>query len=291
MVRRGRDKTLRRLSEPLKMRRGNERLLSKIKKPNNVQTRLEDISGISALRCVPPKVNDPQKVIYYLHGGGYVVGSCKAYTSLMAKIALESKTEVIGIDYRLAPEFPFPSGLLDAASGYDHLLQSGYSPSDIVIMGDSAGGGLTLSLLTYLKNKDKVMPAAVVLLSPWADLRNNSSSHKTYAENDCIVHPDVLRTFTTYYLGDQTEANSPLVSSVLADLGEFPPMYIQVGSEEVLLDDALALEKKAEQDGAEVHLDILPRFPHVFHFGWAYIPESRKAIQGIARYVHSVFTK
>ena len=291
IVGRGRDKVLDHLADPPKMRRGNERLLTRIKKPATVTTREDFLGGIAALWCTPPNNLFPKKVIYYLHGGGYVVGSCKSYMSLMAKIAFESNVEVVGIDYRLAPEYPFPSGVLDAERGLDHLRSMGYNATDIIIMGDSAGGGLTLNLLTQLKKNKKEMPASVILLSPWADLRNNSTSHQKFADKDCIVHPDVLKKFASYYLSNQTQPDSPFVSSVLADMSGFPPMYIQVGSEEVLLDDAIAVSEKATQDAVDVDLDILPKFPHVFQFGWAYIPEARKAIRYISAYVKKVFTK
>ena len=233
---------------------------------------------------INPKEFDTDKVMYYLHGGGYAMGSIHTHKSLIAQIAREGRVKAMAIDYRLAPENTFPAALDDALAGYLWLLDQGYKPENIVIAGDSAGGGLTLATLHNIKAKGYSMPACAVCLSPWTDLAGTGESMETKAKEDPLLLPDEIIRWGAMYVGEH-EVTHPLISPLYGDLDGFPPLLIQVGTAEIILDDSLRFAEKAKAAGVDVLLDVWDDMPHVWQFYWRYLPEGKKAIRKLGTYI------
>jgi acetyl esterase/lipase len=193
-------------------------------------------------------------------------------------------------EYRLVPEYPFPAAIQDAQKAYRWLLTQGYKPNNIFIAGDSAGGGLSVATVLALREAGDALPAAVVCLSPWADLTCSGQSHAQQAEAESMLNTATLQKWATYYAGSDTLKN-PLISPVYADFHNFPPLLIQVGSDEILLDDARALAEKAKAAGAQVELKIWNGMWHVWHIFGELIPESRQAFEEIGQFIETVIAK
>jgi acetyl esterase/lipase len=187
------------------------------------------------------------------------------------------------IDYRLAPENPFPAALEDATAAYRWLLKSGFKPEQIVIAGDSAGGGLSLSTMVSLRDAGDPLPRGAVLLSPWTDLAGTGESIKTHAEIDPWLNADNLIPFAALYFGKE-DGRHPLVSPLYADLHGLPPMLIQVGSDEILLDDSTRLASRAQAAGVEVKMEVWDGLWHVWHIFASQLPEGQKAIEDLGRF-------
>jgi len=225
------------------------------------------------------------KVILYLHGGGYVAGSINTHKDLGARIAQASNVRLLIIDYRLAPEHPFPAALEDAVTAYQWLISTeGIAPENVVIAGDSAGGGLTAAALVKLRDDGVTLPAAAVMLSPWTDLAQTGDSIKLKAAEDPFLSPEELDFDANLYRADDNVKN-PLISPLYANLDGLPPMLIHVGTAEILLDDAVRFAERAEAAGVEVALDIWPDMVHVFQAFAIVAPESRDAIEKIGAFI------
>lgn len=240
------------------------------------------VLGCNAEWFIPRDVQS-DTVIYYLHGGGYVLGSLRTHQGLINEICRASDARALGIDYRLSPEHPFPCALEDAVAGYRYLLSEGISPGRIVIMGESAGGGLTIATLLRLRALGLPQPAAAVAISPWVDLENESPSIRHHARSDWL-NAAYLHMCAACVLGD-TEPRHPLASPIYADLRGLPPLLVQVGGAELLLDDAIRLAARARDCGVEVHLDVHPEMVHVFHMFASFSPEARRAIRMLGAFV------
>jgi len=223
-------------------------------------------------------------VVLYLHGGGYVIGSPRSHRHLAAAIARAAGTRALLLDYRLAPEHPFPGGLEDAVAAYQWLLGGGVAPARIVVAGDSAGGGLTMATLLALRERGLPRPAAAVCISPWVDLTNSAASYATKAAVDPIVTLDSIALLTQAYIGTG-DPKQPLVSPLYADLRNLPPLLIQVGSDEVLLDDALGLAERARKAGVDVTIREWPAMIHVWHWFLSMLDEADHAIAEIGEFV------
>ncbi len=223
-------------------------------------------------------------VLLYLHGGGYCIGSINTHRSMVSHIAGAAKTRVLLIDYRLAPENPFPAAVEDSTAAYRWLLSQGISAGDIIIAGDSAGGGLTVATLVSLKEKGIALPAAAVLISSWVDLAATGDSLISKADIDPIVTKEALTEMAEAYMGD-TDPRIPLVSPLYADLDGLPPMLIQVGTAEILLDDATRMADHARKAGVEVTLNIAEDMCHVWHGFTSMLPEALEAIEEVARFM------
>ena len=229
---------------------------------------------------------DRNKVILHLHGGGHAIGSCNTHRELAARISLASKVPVLLIEYRLAPPHHFPADIEDATAAYRWLLGEGFKPNQIIISGDSAGGGLTMSTLLSLRDAGDPLPAAAILLSAWVDLAVTGETIKTRAEIDPWLTPDVLHVQAANYIGNgDASLTDPLVSPLYADLHGLPPLLIHMGDHEILLSDATRLAEKAEAAGVEVTLDVWPDMWHVWHFSAAELPEGQQAIDKIGAFV------
>lgn len=225
-----------------------------------------------------------ERVVLYLHGGGYVIGSIKSHRMLVADISRASGATVLSLEYRLGPEHRFPAAVDDAVAAYRWLLEQGHTPRQLAIAGDSAGGGLTVATLLALRDKDIPLPAAGVCLSPWVDLTGSGESMTTKAAVDPMVQKAGLLQSAGHYLGDQ-DPRAPLASPVFANLRGLPPLLVQVGTAETLLDDSTRLAENAKRDGVDLTLEAWDEMIHVWQAFAFLLPEGRTAIDGIGAYL------
>jgi phosphinothricin tripeptide acetyl hydrolase len=233
----------------------------------------------------PPGVR-ADAVVLYLHGGGYVIGSVRSHRHLAAAIARAAASRALILDYRLAPEHPFPAALDDAVAAYQWLLGQGIAPGRVVLAGDSAGGGLTVATLVALRDRGLPRPAAGVCISPWVDLTCSGASYATKAATDPIVTRDGVTAMAQAYVG-QGDPKTPLASPLFADLRHLPPLLVQVGSEEVLLDDARGLGARARTAGVEVTVEEWPAMVHVWHWFLPMLDEAERAVGVIGDFVRA----
>ena len=226
---------------------------------------------------------DPDLRLLYLHGGGWVSGSGGNYLPLAADISLAASCAVLLPDYRLAPEHPFPAPVEDAETAYRWLLEKGADPTRLCIAGDSAGGGLTVAALTLIRDAGLPLPAAGICLSPWTDMEaTGGSMDKNSGVDPMIVRAGILDFATTYLKG--ADPKSPLATQLHAALNGLPPLLIQVGSIETLLDDSTRLEVAAKKAGVEVTLEIWDDMPHVWHMFAPKLPEAVKALESVGTF-------
>ena len=263
------------------IRAGMERVSERM--PSDVESRVVNAGGVPAQWIVPPAAN-AERVILYLHGGGYTMGSCNTHRAMIARIARASDARALAIDYRLAPENPFPAAVEDATAAYRWLLSEDHSPGKIVIAGDSAGGGLTLAALAALRDSGVPLPAGAVPISPWTDLEGTGDSVRSRANRDPMIQPGGLSEMASMYLGG-ADAKNPLASPLHADFRGFPPLLIQVGDAEILLDDATRVAARAKAAGVEVKLEVWDDMIHVWHVFAKLLPEGQQAIDRIGRFV------
>ena len=228
---------------------------------------------------------DDSSVIVYLHGGGYTLGSLDTHRGLAAHLAQRSRCRVLNVDYRLAPEHPFPAALEDAVAVVQALLEGGLSHHRVVLAGDSAGGGLALAGALAMRDLGLPRLQALCLLSPWADLALESDSVEALASRERILSADWLRECAAAYAGDQLQAS--LASPLQAELDRLPPCLIQVGSEEILLDDARRLAAAIEATGGQCELQIAPELWHVWQLFAGWMPEAGSALQAVGDFIQA----
>lgn len=202
-------------------------------------------------------------VILYCHGGGYSTGSRLYARTLTTKLAETTSMDVLAFDYRLAPEHPYPAACEDAMKAWDYLMLLGYGARDVIVAGDSAGGNLALSLVLKLKEEQRLLPRGLVLLSPWTDLTASGKTHTTRALVDPVLDADYLRKMTENYAAGR-ELTDPLISPLFGDFEGFPPTYIQVGDNEMLLSDSTMLHKKLVAANVSAKIDVFKGMWHVF---------------------------
>ena len=249
----------------------------------DVQCERVNAGGVDAeWVCAPGAAND--RFVLYLHGGGYVIGSVKTHRDLMARLSRAAKARVLGLNYRLAPEHPFPAAVDDAVAGYKWLLAQGAKPGRFAIAGDSAGGGLAAATLVAIRDAKLPTPAAGVLLSPWIDLEGIGESMTTRAKVDPVVQKEGLAGMAQAYLQGQN-ARTPLAAPLYADLKGLPPLLIQVGDAETLLDDSKRLDGRAKAAGVSTKLEVWPEMIHVWQLFASFLPEGQQAIEGIGKFV------
>lgn len=263
-----------------------------------MRQRVEDMAG--KLGKLPPEItiypveNAPfrgewvglarpgeDRAILYLHGGGYVMGSSRSHRAFVAKFVVGSGVPALVVDYRLAPEHPFPAAVEDSLAAYAHLLSAGYAPSRIAVVGDSAGGGLCLATLLALRERGLPMPAAAVTLSPWTDLKCTGAS---YLREDPLAPEGSWQVFGKYYAGDNDPA-LPLISPLYGDLAGLPPLLIYVGGDESMLDDSTQFAEKAERAGVDVRLHVGPGMVHCYPALSPLFPEAKAAMADICAFV------
>jgi acetyl esterase/lipase len=246
-------------------------------------------NGVPAEWIVPAEV-EPGRAILYLHGGSFNSGSIASHRTLSGNVALACKARALLIDYRLAPEHPFPAGVEDTVAAYDWLLAQGNAPGQLVVAGDSAGGTLTLALLVHLRDHGQALPAAAVCLSPAPDLTFSSESWTFNARKDVMLDARKERQAVEIYLRG-ADPRTPLASPYYADLRGLPPLLIQVGSSEVLLSDAERLAEKARAAGVDVTLEVWPGMQHEWQFTARIMPEGRRAIARVGEFVEAALSR
>ncbi len=255
------------MTGPVDVARANfEEMLSNSPVPEEIAFEPGDLGGVPALTAHDPLAGGAHTLLY-LHGGAFAIGSAHGYRAFWSVLARAGGARGVALDYRLAPEHPFPAAVDDALAAYRALLDAGHAPHSIAVAGDSAGGGLVVSLLLAAARAGVPLPACGVCLSPWADLRCGGASYAANALGDLSLDGDELRMLANRYAGDRIA--DPLASPVTADLAGLPPLLIQVGSVEILLDDAVALARAAGIAGVQTTLEVWPEMPHVWHsFGF-----------------------
>jgi monoterpene epsilon-lactone hydrolase len=242
-----------------------------------------DARGVSA-EWLSPTAASPDSALIYLHGGCYATGSVETHRDLMTRLSVAASMRVLGLNYRLAPAHPFPAAVEDTAAAYRWLLELDIEPARIAIAGDSAGAGLALATTIMARDTGLPLPGAVACLSPWVDLALTGVSMETKASEDPIVSREMLLGWGKLYLGD-CDPRTPLASPLYADLRGLPPLLIQVGSAEVLLDDATRLADRASGAGVDTTLEVWPEMIHVWHSFAPMLPEGRQAIEGIGKFI------
>lgn len=230
------------------------------------------------------------KVFLYLHGGAYALGSCDSHRALVTRIASVAKVDTVLPEYRLAPEHPFPAGLDDCVAVYRALLDQGYAADDIVIGGDSAGGGLTMATMLQLRHDGVPLPRAAVLLSPFLDVTASGESMKTRVERDPWFDPDNISVVVGHYCPNEDPRN-PLLSPVFANVAGLPPTLIHVGDEEILLSDSTRIADKLRAAGIDVELEVFPELWHVFQLFVGAMPESGAAVEKIGAYIRAALAE
>ena len=251
--------------------------------PKGIEIEKFELDGLQA-EWISPSIAQQDMIILHLHGGGYVTGGIDSHQMMCVLMAQTLKMKVLLPEYRLAPEHPFPAALEDALKAYHWLLGQGYQESNIVLTGDSAGGGLSLATLLALRAAGAPLPAAVAVMSPWTDLTLQGQTYLTNAGSEVVLQKDVLREWAACYIGKENPEN-PLISPLCASFRGLPPLLIQVGSTEILLDDARILAEKAKADGVDVTLRIWQGMWHDWQVLGALVPESRQAFEQIGRFL------
>jgi epsilon-lactone hydrolase len=240
------------------------------------------IGGRKAEWVLPPKSG--HGVMLYLHGGGYVTGSIRTHRALVSRIAKEGNFKALIIDYRLAPEHPFPAALEDALDAYRYLLSQKFRSKDIVIAGDSAGGGLTMALLLKIRDLNMDMPAAGGLICPWVDLTNSGASGKFNRGKDPIINNAQGDFWADAYAGSSDKKN-PFVSPLFAQLHGLPPIYIQAAGKDLLLSDSTRLRDQLKEVGSAVSLDVYEDMFHVWQAFWLFLADAKDANEKMGRWL------
>jgi len=257
--------------------------LTQFQLPTDVHCEPVNAGGVPAEWITTPGVV-AERVIYYLHGGGYVMGSVNTHREMVSRLSRAANARVLILNYRLAPENPFPAAVDDSTTAYRWLLSIGVDPTQLVIAGDSAGGGLTVAALVALRDAGEPLPRAGVCISPWVDLECLGESMATKADIDPMVTRDSVLMLAKAYLGD-ANPRTPLASPLYADLAGLPPLLIQVGTTEALFDDAKRLADRARAAGVDVILEPWDDMIHVWHLFAAILPEGQQAIDRIGEFV------
>ncbi len=249
----------------------------------DVRVETVDAGGVPCELHTPPGA-DTQRIIMYVHGGGYVLGSLKSHRAMLAEVARASGCQALAVDYRLAPEHIYPAAVDDSICAYLWLLSSGYTADKIVIAGDSAGGGLTVGTLLGLREGKHPLPAAGVCISPWIDLEATGESYQSRKDIDPMVSQELIAPMGQVYIGGG-DIKSPTASPIHADLTGLPPLLVQVGSAETLFSDSDTLAKNAKAAGVDVTLEEWDGMIHVWHLFFQQLTDGRKAIARIGEFV------
>ncbi len=251
--------------------------------PAGVHCVAVDAGGVPA-QWLTPSGAAPDRVLLYVHGGGYVMCSAETHRKMVGHIAKGAGCRALNLDYRLAPEHPYPAALNDTVAAYQWLLAQGVKPTAIAIAGDSAGGGLCLGATLKLRDLGLPLPAALMTLSPWTDMEATGASMQTRAADDMIVDPSAIGQLAGVYL-QGASTRDPYASPLYAALKGLPPICIQVGDEEVLLDDAVRFAELAKKAGVDLSLEIFPEMQHVFQIAAGGMPEADLAIAKLAAWL------
>jgi epsilon-lactone hydrolase len=269
------------------LRSGFEALMQQIPVPGDVNRTFTAVGGVNVVE-VTIEDSEPTDVVLYFHGGVYVIGSAESSIPLVADLARRSNTRVISVDYRLAPENPYPAAIDDAKAAYQGLLAQGVDPRNIAFSGESAGGGLAVAALLAAKDADMPMPSAVFAMSPWVDLTLSGNTILNKQARDPLLTGEGLRVRVGDYVAEGSPSN-PYISPIFGDLRGLPPMLIQVGSHEVLLSDAVRLAERAARDDVSVTLEVVAGVPHVFQAYAGLLEEGDAALNRAATFLTTHF--
>jgi len=266
------------------IREAGEALHGRFTPPEGVTITPVVAGGVSALRVVPDSPHDT--TVLLIHGGGYVAGSAFGYRHLAGAIAVTSQTSVLVPDYRLAPEHPYPAALQDAMNAYLWLLDADNAAERrIIIMGDSAGGGLAMSLLIALRERQIPLPAGALLMCPWVDL--DCRTQRPSRESPVLFSPDLARRFAKAYLGWHP-GDDPALTPLQTDLAGLPPLLIHAASGDSVLQEAQLLARHSQQCGVEAKITIYPVPTHAFHIFWSFLPEAMTALEEIGGFIRNL---
>ncbi len=265
------------------LRSGFEEVMRHIPIADDVRKSHIDLGGVGAVEVAIDGI-DSTNVILYFHGGVYVIGSADATVPLVADLSRRSKVKVVSVDYRLAPENPYPAAVEDARTAYEGLLSQGVEPNNIAFAGESAGAGLAVALLLALRDAEMPMPSSAFLMSPYVDLTLSGNTIVDKRDVDPLFTEDVLRMRVSDYVARANPSN-PFISPVFGDLNGLPPLLIQVGSHELLLSDAIRLAERAAEDDVAVALEVTPGVPHVFQAYAAILDEGDRALNRAAEFL------
>jgi epsilon-lactone hydrolase len=252
---------------------------------DDVQLTSVDVNGIPGEYSIVPG-SDPSRVLMFFHGGGYCSGSIKSHRRLVTEVGRAARVRTLAINYRLAPEYPFPGAYEDALTAWRFLQNQGIAAAEIAIGGDSAGAGLTLALIGRLRDAHEELPACAWLISPWTDLTISGSTLVSKAAVDPLIHKEYLNELADAYLPAGIDRKDPRVSPLYADFENFPPILIHVGSDETLLDDATRLAARAGAAEVAVTLEIWPHMIHAWPLWNAHLEEGRRALLKAGDYIH-----
>lgn len=250
-----------------------------------IEYREVDIDGMYGEWVGVNRAHMKKYVLLHCHGGGYSTGSSLYARTLTSKLAESTSMDVLCFDYRLAPEHPYPAALEDAMRAWNYLMLLGYGARDVIVTGDSAGGNLALALTLKLKQEKRLLPRGVVLMSPWTDLTSTGKSFQTKAEADPVLNCAYIDRMVQAYAGDR-DLTDPLISPLFGDFEGFPPAYIQVGENEILLSDALRLHRTFVEKNVPVKIDIYPGMWHVFQM--SPVKAARAAMDKNAEFIFDV---
>ncbi|MGW4908650.1 alpha/beta hydrolase [Streptomyces sp. NPDC004270] len=263
-------------------------MMTSIPLPPDVTTTPGRLGGVPVVTVETPG-GDPSEVVLYFHGGAYAIGSAADAAGLAADVSRRVGARAVCVDYRLAPENPFPAAVEDAVVAYRALLDQGVPAARTAFVGESAGGGLAVATLVALKAAGLPQPSSAAVFSPWTDLTVSGASATGKAGLDPALTPQALRTRARDYLGT-TPGTEPLASPVFADLTGLPPLLVQVGSHEILLDDAVRLAARAAADDVRVDLQVWPQVPHVFQSFAVMLDEADEALESAAAFTRAHWT-
>lgn len=267
------------------MRRDWDALSGSLSSPITVRREAVNANGVRAEWFIAPGAAT-DRVVMYLHGGGYVFGSAKSHAAMATQISASAQASVLFVEYRLAPEHPFPAAVEDSTAAYRWLLAQGIAPARIAIAGDSAGGGLSFATLLSIKQQQLPMPGCATLLSPWVDLEATGASMDSKAAEDPIVQKPLLLQLVGMVAPDGN-VRDPLASPLHGDLSGLPPLLIQVGSRETLLDDSVRIAERARQAGVPVTLDIWQGQIHVFQVFCPRLDEGVQALEQLGTFIRT----
>jgi acetyl esterase/lipase len=264
------------------------RIMDALSRPSDALRRVRQVpvraGGVPATWFIPPEPSEA--VVLYLHGGGYVFGSLRTHGDFMARLALASGARVLGLDYRLAPEHPFPAALEDAVAAWRWLVSTGVAPERAVLAGDSAGGGLAVATMLALRGRGEPRPAGGLLMAPWVDLSASVEVPPSHVATDWIDRATGAL-WASWYLGG-ADAKDPLASPLHADLRGLPPLYVQLGGAEVLHAEGVRFAERAREAGVEVEVDVWPEMVHVFPTFGTRFRESVRATERMAERVRAL---
>ena len=266
------------------LRAGMVSVTTSLPLPSGVTTEPVQAGTIPAEWVVATDV-DPNRVVLYLHGGGYCIGSIVTHRNIAALVSKAADARVLLIDYRLAPEHPYPAAIDDAVNAYEWLLATGADPRRVAVAGDSAGGGLAAALMIALRDSQAQLPACAALISPWTDLAGTGASVTSRADLDPSVTWSSLQRMADWYLAGH-DPRDPLASPVYADFAGLPPLLVHVGDAEILLDDSVRLAARAKDAGVDVTIEVWDEMCHVWHgFAVGGVPESIEAIERLGAFI------